>query len=196
MRFDRQHHHSKSIALRYRIGAAALLMLIAGLASAGTVRADGILSTAPPPLTTLVKFNDQDYQIAYSSSVSLEPISATSVRKVGYGQVSEVNIATTSSGTYSSDGLVSPHVRYPGHRRQPRSPGRRSPPSQPFGGWAGLFDLLAGARSGQRQRGVQLGHRSRGALVHGARLVCLVLPHLLIGPCWSCGRTGKVSNFS
>lgn len=114
MRFDRQHHPSKSIALRYRIGVAALLLLIAGLAATTTARADGIVSTAPPPLTTLVKFNNQNYQIAHSPSVSLEPISATSVRKVGYGRVSEVNIATTSSGTYSSDGLVSPHVLYPG----------------------------------------------------------------------------------
>lgn len=114
MRFDRQHHRSRTIALRYRVGVAVLLMLVAGLATAATARADGIISTAPPALTMLVKFNDQNYQIASSPSVSLEPISAASIRKIGYGRVTEVNIATTSSGTYSSDGLMSPHVKYPG----------------------------------------------------------------------------------
>ena len=36
------------------------------------------------------------------------------VRKIGYGQTSIVNIITTSSGVYSSDALTSPHVLYPG----------------------------------------------------------------------------------
>lgn len=119
MRFDRSHNRPKrSIALRYRAGVAAALFLAgvfgAGLAGASAARADGPISVAPPPLTTLVKFYDRQYEIAYADSVSLEPVSSAMVRKVGYGHVRDVNIATTSSGTYSSDGLVSPHVLYPG----------------------------------------------------------------------------------
>ncbi|GHA30259.1 hypothetical protein GCM10007989_27470 [Devosia pacifica] len=36
------------------------------------------------------------------------------VRKIGYGRSSYVTIDTTSTGTYSTDGLVSSHVQYPG----------------------------------------------------------------------------------
>lgn len=119
MRFDRSHNRPRrSIALRYRAGVAAALFLAgifgAGLATVSPARADGLVSHEPPPLTTLVKFYDRQYEIAYADQVSLEPISSSIVRKVGYGHVREVNIATTSSGTYSSDGLVSPHVLYPG----------------------------------------------------------------------------------
>ncbi|AEQ50599.1 hypothetical protein [Pelagibacterium halotolerans] len=119
MRFDRSHNRPRrTIALRYRAGVAAGLFLAgifgAGLAGATAARADGLINDAPPPLTTLVKFYDQSYEIAYADTVSLEPVSSAIVRKVGYGHVREVNIATTSSGTYSSDGLVSPHVLYPG----------------------------------------------------------------------------------
>ena len=113
MRFDRQPRSSRTIALHYRVGAVALLML-AAILGAGTVRADGLINTDPPPLSMLVKFNDRQYEVAYSPDVSLEPISSSVVRKVGYGHVTEVNIATTATGTYSSDGLVSPHVLYPG----------------------------------------------------------------------------------
>ena len=101
MRFDRPHNRPRrSIALRYRAGVTAALFLAgifgAGLASVTAARADGLISHAAPPLTTLVKFYDRQYEIAYADSVSLEPVSST------------------SSGTYSSDGLVSPHVLYPG----------------------------------------------------------------------------------
>ncbi len=113
MRFDRQPRISRSIALRYRVGVAAVLILATFL-GAGTVRADGLLNTDPPPLSMLVKFHDRQYEIAYSPDVSLEPISSSTVRKVGYGHVSEVNIATTATGTYSTDGLASPHVLYAG----------------------------------------------------------------------------------
>lgn len=113
MRFDRQPQPSRSIALRYRVGVAAVLLL-AAILGAGTVRADGLINTDPPPLSMLVKFHDRQYEVAYSADVSLEPISSSVVRKVGYGRVTEVNIATTATGTYSSDGLASPHVRYPG----------------------------------------------------------------------------------
>lgn len=119
MRLARPHDRSRrSIALHYRAGVAAALFLAgifgAGLIGSTAARADGLVRDTPPPLTTLVKFYDRQYEIAYADSVSLEPISSSIVRKVGYGHVRDVSIATTSSGTYSSDGLVSPHVLYPG----------------------------------------------------------------------------------
>jgi len=113
MRFDHHHRQTRSIALRYRIGVAAA-MVLAALVSAGAARADGWISTDPPPLTMLVKFDERPYQIAYSGSVSLEPTASAIVRKIGYGRAIDVNIATTATGTYSSDGLTSPHVLYPG----------------------------------------------------------------------------------
>jgi hypothetical protein len=48
------------------------------------------------------------------NSVSAEILHSTTVRKIGYGRTTFVTIAETASGTYSSDGLASPHVQYPG----------------------------------------------------------------------------------
>lgn len=169
MRFDRHHRPTRSIALRYRVGVAAALMLVA-LMGTGTARADGFIETDPPPLTMLVKFEDRQYEVAYSEEISLDPLSSTTVRKVGYGQVTNVNIATTSTGTYSSDGLTSPHVLYPGievsrvfeddhHHHAPSGPGFSilSISRNPLGG------LVLNAVS---DRGV------RSCLAHGSFLSC------------------------
>lgn len=101
-----------------RLGMAISLLLIAALAS-GAAHANGIINVSPPPLTTLVKFYDQDYSVGHADWVSLEPETSTSVRKIEYGRVTDVNIATTSTGTYSSDAMVSPHVLYPGITVEP-----------------------------------------------------------------------------
>ena len=47
-------------------------------------------------------------------TVSTEPLRTQYVKKISGGRPSLVSIVTTSSGTYSSDGIVSPHVLYPG----------------------------------------------------------------------------------
>ncbi len=44
----------------------------------------------------------------------MEPIGQTTVRKIAYGKESTVNIITTSSGTYSSNSLISRNVKYQG----------------------------------------------------------------------------------
>jgi hypothetical protein len=64
--------------------------------------------------SNLVRFKDRTYSVTYEDGVSTEPVSQASVRKIGYGQTSFVQIATTETGTYSSDGLYSPNFRYPG----------------------------------------------------------------------------------
>lgn len=113
MRLHRTGRQQRSIALRYRLGLAVAFLLAAALA-AGSVQAESIFPSDPPPLTTLVKFEDRKYEIAYSEEVSLEPVATNIVRKVGYGSVSTISVATTATGTYSVDGLTSPHVSYPG----------------------------------------------------------------------------------
>ena len=97
--------HWKSLRLTpshaVRLGVAVLLLLIAAVAS-NSASADGIFGTSPPPLTTLVKFDDRDYSVTTADWVSLDAESNTTVRKIEFGRVTEVNIATTSTGTAST----------------------------------------------------------------------------------------------
>ena len=60
------------------------------------------------------------YDIALAESVSTEVQHSTTITKYGYGQKKLVQIVTTPSGTYSSDALTSPYVRYPGIDVTPR----------------------------------------------------------------------------
>ncbi|MBD8065450.1 hypothetical protein IC608_08185 [Devosia sp. PTR5] len=62
----------------------------------------------------LVKFGDREYQVDYEPWVATDPLSSTTVKKIEGGRVSYVSISTTATGTYSTDGLTSPHVQYPG----------------------------------------------------------------------------------
>jgi len=54
------------------------------------------------------------FDILVDDSVSTKPLRTEVVSKIGFGQRSTVAIVTTSSGTYSSDAIASPYVRYPG----------------------------------------------------------------------------------
>ncbi|MHB1111051.1 MAG: hypothetical protein ACYCZU_12155 [Devosia sp.] len=66
----------------------------------------------------LVKF---DFTI--EPSVSTDVVRTRTVRKIGYGKTAFVKIITTPSGVYSTDGVTSPHIRYPGiHKELKRSP--------------------------------------------------------------------------
>lgn len=62
----------------------------------------------------LVKFGDEVYAITSEPSVSADVTERHVIRKIGMGRTSFVEIVTTPTGTYSSDGLASPYVRYPG----------------------------------------------------------------------------------
>lgn len=59
-----------------------------------------------------VTFYKPDWTV--EDSVSTTPIRTATVRKIEAGKTSFVTIATTSTGVYSSDGLESPNIRYPG----------------------------------------------------------------------------------
>jgi hypothetical protein len=54
------------------------------------------------------------YDVVFDDSVSTEVIRQQSVTKIGFGKVTNVTIVTTPSGTYSSDAITSPYVKYPG----------------------------------------------------------------------------------
>lgn len=52
-------------------------------------------------------------------TVSREIIGTQSIRKIGFGHETSVQIVTTPSGVYSSDGIASSHVLYPGIKGKP-----------------------------------------------------------------------------
>ena len=54
------------------------------------------------------------FDIVVDDSVSTKPLRTQVVSKIGFGRRSTVAIVTTSTGTYSSDAIASPYVRYPG----------------------------------------------------------------------------------
>mgnify|MGYP000512724061 CR=1 FL=1 len=78
--------------------------------------ADGINSVAAPGFDTakLVKFDGRDYKIEAEDWVAQDPLSSQTVKKIEGGRVSFVTIATTTTGTYSSDAMFSNNVQYPG----------------------------------------------------------------------------------
>lgn len=113
--------------LRYIGGGAVIGALAAGLLAvpsllppvlADDAPAKTLLSAAgetwPPGFDTdnLVKY---DYTI--EPGVSTDVVKTRTVRKIGYGRTELVDIYTTPTGTYSSDGLSSPQIRYPGIRK-------------------------------------------------------------------------------
>ncbi len=53
--------------------------------------------------------------------ISIEPIAENTIRKIGYGRTTFVSIMETESGVYSSDGLASPNVQYPGIVKEPKA---------------------------------------------------------------------------
>lgn len=70
--------------------------------------------TEPADLSNLLRFGDRDYDVAFDASIDTVPISTATVKKIAFGNESEVSIVTTSTGTYSTDSLISPYVLYPG----------------------------------------------------------------------------------
>lgn len=70
--------------------------------------------TPQDDFSDLLHIEDRGYEMHLDDSVSTEVVMQNSVRKIAFGQVSNVNIVHTRTGIYSSDGLVSRHVQYPG----------------------------------------------------------------------------------
>ena len=55
-------------------------------------------------LSNLVFFKGAAYSVTYEDTVSTKAIETATVRKIGYGQTTVVNITTTDSGVYSIAG--------------------------------------------------------------------------------------------
>lgn len=83
----------------------------------------------------LVKFDGRDYAVDYADWVSTTPLSTARVKKIEAGKVSYVDITTTSTGTYSTDGLTSPNIQYPGIVVTPKDPVRATFSSWSNGNW-------------------------------------------------------------
>lgn len=112
-----------------------ILGMILGAACATALAATGpgfVLDTfadeAPAGFDTsnLVKFDGRDYEVDYADWVSTDPLSSSTVKKIEGGKVSYVSITTTATGTYSTDGLTSKHVLYPGIDVTEVTPDRRN----------------------------------------------------------------------
>jgi hypothetical protein len=61
------------------------------------------------------------YDITFDDGVSTEVSRTRVVKKIAGGRTSDVTIVTTPSGTYSTDGLLSPNVQYPGIEKKLKS---------------------------------------------------------------------------
>lgn len=97
----------------------------------------------PPPIDTsnLVKFD-----ITIEPSVSTDVAKTRTVRKIGFGRTEFVSIVTTSTGTYSTDGVASPYLRYPGiHKELKRRPVAGIALWSHRDGWAVFKEVDAGS---------------------------------------------------
>lgn len=94
----------------------------------------------------IVRRGDELWEITADGSVDEEPLHTATVTKIGYGQVADVAITTTSSGVYSSDAMTSPHVLYPGIRAERVYPKRiRSLAYWSGGRWVPSPQVAAGS---------------------------------------------------
>ena len=100
------------------MGAVWLLLAVPSMlppAMANEEPARTLLSTAselfPPPFdpASLARWT---YEL--TPAVSTDVLSQSTVKKIGYGNTEFVHVIQTPTGTYSTDGLQSPHVEYPG----------------------------------------------------------------------------------
>lgn len=65
-------------------------------------------------LSNLLRIGERTYDVTFDNTVSRTVLSSQTVRKIGFGNESLVSVVSTPSGVYSTDGLASPHVLYPG----------------------------------------------------------------------------------
>lgn len=79
-----------------------------------------LLSTAEELMPKTIEGDDfVKPDVTIEPWVSTEAIGRSTIRKIGYGRTEFVDVIETATGVYSSDGLESPYVRYPGiHKEQ------------------------------------------------------------------------------
>lgn len=100
----------------------------------------------------LVFHEGSRYQVSYDETVSSDPISVNRVKKIEAGKVSWITIATTTTGTYSTDAMFSRNVQYPGIsvERLPWPDGAHDTPRprNHFSYWSGTSWTGMSVRSG------------------------------------------------
>jgi hypothetical protein len=183
-RLERAVNHFKTIAGMGAAGglvalALAAPVLLPNFASAAQVvqveAGEMVRSLLPEPQpfdpSTLFKADGYSYEV--DESVSTTPLMQSVVRKIGYGHIEMVQVVETASGTYSSDGLESPYVLYPGIRKE-RSGGRIGLALWSHGKWLVQDALTAGSFiTITRFEGGQLIVTDEGMCVTGsAGIVC------------------------
>jgi hypothetical protein len=72
-----------------------------------------------PPAFNPDRLVKWDYYV--QPGISIEPITEQTVRKIGYGRSTFVTVMETESGVYSTDGLASPNIQYPGIVKEPKA---------------------------------------------------------------------------
>ncbi len=65
-------------------------------------------------LSNLLRVGERTYEVNFDASVSSQVLSGSVIRKIANGKETLVSVVSTPSGVYSTDGLASPHVLYPG----------------------------------------------------------------------------------
>jgi len=66
-----------------------------------------------------VRFEQPGREATFSTVRNRDVVSRAAVTKIGFGKTSTVDILTTPAGSYSSDAVFSPNVRYPGVNIRP-----------------------------------------------------------------------------
>lgn len=94
--------------------------------------------------------------------VSTEATAQSTVKKIGYGRTSYVTIVQTPTGVYSSDGLASANIEYPGITKERRRP--HGVWELADGGWRLIAPVDAGSIAGDMPLD--------GCVAIGERLYC------------------------
>ncbi|WP_417308113.1 hypothetical protein [Devosia sp.] len=137
------------------IGGAAMLMALPSLLPPAIAKAEPmatLLSSANEILPPAIRMDDLvrwDFKsapgVVIDDSVSTEPLGYSEVEKIGYGRSETVKIVETATGVYSSDGIYSPYVRYPGIELQPDMGAALFAIWGGAGGWTFLRSMTAGS---------------------------------------------------
>lgn len=77
-----------------------------------SARADEM--AAAHDLSDLLRIDLPNADVTLDGGISTEVTGTSTIRKVAFGNASDVQVYSTASGTYSTDGLASRHVLYPG----------------------------------------------------------------------------------
>jgi hypothetical protein len=90
--------------------------VLAGMVGPGIAQ-DSVLELQDQPAIDpdqLVKFEGREYLVENADWVSTDAESTSVIQKIEGGRTSYVTVTTTATGTYSTDGLFSEHIQYPG----------------------------------------------------------------------------------